>query len=341
MHEAPALSTDPSIQTWPRQLPKEATANLTLRTSPRLDSISFFPMQIRRRRPNPAVSIEYLRYQVPVPDAEPRHILEEIVWHKENEVEQRRERVPLVELQRKVRDVAPPRDFVAALRQAQTQPALIAEIKKASPSKGLICENFDPVAIAQAYQTGGAACISVLTDEKFFQGSFEYLQQINATVDLPLLCKDFLIYPYQIYLARLHGADAILLIAAILSDKDLLYFLKIAAVLGMAALVEVHTLEELDRVLALPDVRLIGINNRNLEDFSVNLETTEQLLKARGTQIQERDILVVSESGLHSAADLHWVYQTGASAVLIGESLVKQPNPAEAISQLFSGELHR
>lgn len=295
-------------------------------------------MQIRRRPPNPAVAVEYLRYQVPVPDAEPRHILEEIVWHKEKEIEQRRERVPLIELQSKVRDVAPPRDFVAALRQARTQPALIAEVKKASPSKGVICENFDPVAIAQSYQSGGAACISVLTDEKFFQGSFEYLKQIQAAVDVPLLCKDFLIYPYQIYLARLHGADAVLLIAAILSDKDLLYFLKIATALGMAALIEVHTLEELDRVLALPDVKLIGINNRNLENFSVDLKTTEQLLIARGTQIRERSILVVSESGLHTAADLHWIYQAGANAVLIGESLVKQSNPAEGITHLFSNK---
>jgi indole-3-glycerol phosphate synthase len=285
-------------------------------------------MQIRRRPPNPAVSVEYLRYQVPVPDAEPRHILEKIVWHKEKEIEQRRERVPLIELQSKVREVAPARDFVAALRQARTQPALIAEVKKASPSKGVICENFDPVAIAQSYAAGGAACISVLTDEKFFQGSFEYLQQIRAAVDVPLLCKDFLIYPYQIYLARLNGADAVLLIAAILSDKDLLYFLKIATALGMAALIEVHTLEELDRVLALPGVNLIGINNRNLETFSVDLKTTEQLLASRATPIQERGILVVSESGFHSAADIHWVYQTGASAVLIGESLVKQSDPA-------------
>jgi indole-3-glycerol phosphate synthase len=222
------------------------------------------------------------------------------------------------------------------LRQAKTQPALIAEVKKASPSKGVICENFDPVTIARSYVTGGAACISVLTDAEFFQGSFEYLKQIRAAVDVPLLCKDFLIYPYQIYLARLHGADAVLLIAAILSDKDLLYFLKIATALGMAALIEVHTLEELDRVLAIPGVSLVGINNRNLENFVVDLKTTEQLLALRKSQIQAQDILVVSESGLYTAADLHWVYQAGANAVLIGESLVKQPDPAAAITQLFS-----
>jgi indole-3-glycerol phosphate synthase len=294
-------------------------------------------MQIRRRPPNPAVNVEFLRYQVKVPDAEPRNILEEIVWQKEKEVEQRRERMPLIELQSKVRDLERrPLDFVAALRQAQTRPALIAEVKKASPSKGVICENFDPVAIAQSYVTGGAACISVLTDEKFFQGSFDALQQVRDAVEVPLLCKDFLIYPYQIYLARLHGADAVLLIAAILSDKDLLYFHKIATALGMAALVEVHTLEELDRVLQLPDVKLIGINNRNLEDFSVDLNTTEQLIAAHAEQIQAHNAIVISESGLYTAADLQRVQQAGAGAVLIGESLVKQADPAAAIAQLFS-----
>ncbi len=201
-------------------------------------------MQIRRRRPNPVVAVEMVRYQTKVPDAESRHILEEIVWHKEADIERRREKTPLQELQRQLRDLqTAPLDFVAALRQAQTRPALIAEVKKASPSKGVICEDFDPVRIAQSYVAGGAACLSVLTDEKFFQGSFEYLSQIRSAVAVPLLCKDFVIYPYQIYLARLHGADAVLLIAAILSDKDLRYFLKIAAAVGMAALVEVHTLE--------------------------------------------------------------------------------------------------
>lgn len=293
-------------------------------------------MEIRRRPPNPVVAVEYLRYQVTVPDAEPRNILEKIVWHKEKEIDQRRERMPLIELQSKVRDLPPPKDFVAALREAKTNPALIAEVKKASPSKGVICENFQPVAIAQSYVAGGAACLSVLTDQEFFQGSFDYLKQIRETVDLPLLCKDFLIYPYQIYLARLNGADAVLLIAAILSDKDLLYFHKIASSLGMAALVEVHTQAELDRVLQLPTVQLIGINNRNLQDFSVDLATTEQLIAARTQEIQDRQILMVSESGLHSRADLDRVTQAGAKAILVGESLVQQPDPAAAIQQLFA-----
>ncbi len=292
-------------------------------------------MQIRRRPPSPVVSVQELRYQVKVPDASPRNILEEIVWHKESEVDQMRERLPLRELQHQVLKAAPTRDFVAALRQGKTQPAVIAEVKKASPSKGVLREDFDPVAIAQAYQRGGASCVSVLTDRKFFQGSFDYLSQIRAAIDLPLLCKDFVIYPYQMYLARARGADAVLLIAAVLTDKDLQYFLKIAHSLKMAALVEVHTLEELDRVLALEGVALVGINNRNLQDFSVDLQTTCQLLAARQAQLRERNILVVSESGLHTAADLTQVAAAGAGAVLVGESLVKQPDPTEALQQLF------
>ncbi|MBF2072380.1 MAG: indole-3-glycerol phosphate synthase TrpC [Synechococcales cyanobacterium C42_A2020_086] len=293
-------------------------------------------MQIRRRPPNPAVAVKSLRYQVMVPDGEPRHILEKIVWHKEKEVDTLRERLPLIELQKQVRDLpTPPLDFVAALRHSKTQPALIAEVKKASPSKGVIREDFDPVAIAQAYQQGGAACISVLTDEEFFQGSFANLRQVRAAVEVPLLCKDFVIYPYQIYLARVNGADAVLLIAAILSDKDLQYFLKIAKALGMTALIEVHNLEELDRVLRLDGVTLVGINNRNLQDFSVDIQTTRQLLGARLSQLQDRNIAVVSESGLHTAADLNEVHSAGATAVLIGESLVKQTDPAAAIRTLW------
>ncbi|SRR5579883_2743884 len=291
-------------------------------------------MQIRRRPPNPAVAVQELRYQVKVPDAEPRHILEEIVWHKEAEVTQLRERVPLLELQKQVRDLPPPRDFLQALQQGKTQPAVIAEVKKASPSKGIIRADFDPVAIARAYEQGGATCLSVLTDQKFFQGSFDNLARIRAVTELPLLCKEFVIYPYQMYLARVNGADAVLLIAAILSDKDLQYFLKIATSLGMTALVEVHTLAELDRVLALDGVKLIGINNRNLQDFSVDLQTTCRLLTDRREQLQSQAILVVSESGLYTATDLSQVAAAGASAVLVGEALMRQPDPALALLQL-------
>lgn len=292
-------------------------------------------MQIRRRQPNPPVSVDTLSYQVKVPDSAPQHILEEIVWHKEREVEQLREKISLLELRKQVRDLPPARDFLAALKRGKTRPALIAEIKKASPSKGVIRQDFAPDAIALAYESGGASCLSVLTDAKFFQGSFANLSKVRQVTDLPLLCKEFIIYPYQIYLARARGADAILLIAAILGDRDLEYFLKVARELRMAALIEVHTLAELERVLEIPGVALVGINNRNLQDFSVSLATTGDLLAARGEQIRERGILVVSESGLHSPADLQFVQQAGADAVLIGESLIKQPDPAQAIVDLF------
>jgi indole-3-glycerol phosphate synthase len=293
-------------------------------------------MQIRRRPPNPAIAVEYLRYQVPMADAAPRNILEEIVWHKEEEVDRLRERQSLLDL-RKMLDSAPPvRDFVGALRQGKTQPALIAEVKKASPSKGVIREDFDPVAIAQAYEAGGASCCSVLTDERFFQGHIDSLQQIRQATELPLLCKDFIIYPYQLYRARVNGADAVLLIAAILSDKDLQYFLKITHALGMGALVEVHTAEEMERVMALQDIALVGINNRNLEDFSVDLATTETLLAQWNPILAERNMLVVSESGLHASADLQRVQTAGATAVLIGESLMRQVDLKGAIASLFS-----
>jgi indole-3-glycerol phosphate synthase len=294
-------------------------------------------MQIRRVQPGIPVSIETLEYQIKVPDNQPHNILEEIVWQKEREVARWREKTPLNLLREQVAAIAPPvRNFLAALRQSPRQPALIAEVKKASPSKGVIRADFDPVLIAQSYQAGDAACLSVLTDEKFFQGGFENLSLVRSVVDLPLLCKEFVIYPYQIYLGRKHGADAILLIAAILPDSDLRYFLKIIKALGMTALIEVHSAEELERVLQLDGVELVGINNRNLTDFSVDLQTTSNLLKKYGTALAERDILVVSESGIHRPEDLAIVHSAGASAVLIGESLVKQPDPAQAIADLFA-----
>ena len=294
-------------------------------------------MKIRRRPPSPSVSVASLQYQVKTPDSEPRNILEKIVWHKETEVARMREAVPLQKLQQQASSLPKTRGFIRALReQAQQQaPAIVAEVKKASPSKGVIRENFDPVAIAQSYESGGATCLSVLTDSEFFQGSFDYLTQIRKAVELPLLCKEFIIYPYQIYKARLAGADAILLIASILPDKDLEYFLKIAKMLGLDALVETHTTEEFERVLKINGVELIGINNRNLEDFSVSLSTTEQIMATYGKQLQQRQILVVSESGLHTPEDVQAVTKAGAQAILVGESLVKQPVPGDAIAPLL------
>ncbi len=292
-------------------------------------------MQIRRRPPNPAINVEYLRYHIQHPDAKPRHILEEIVWHKEREINFRREKLPLQKLQKAIQECPPPKDFLAALRHSTRQPALIAEVKKASPSRGIIRADFDPVAIATAYEQGGAACLSVLTDEKFFQGSFENLQNVRRAVNVPLLCKEFVIYPYQIYLARQHGADAILLIAAILDNKDLTYFLKIIRALGMTALVEVHTPQEMERVLALEAVNLIGINNRNLEDFTIDLQTTVTILADHRSDINQREIMLVGESGIHQPEDLSTLQAAGVNAVLVGESLVKHPDPALAIAKLY------
>lgn len=270
----------------------------------------------------------------------PSDILEEIVWHKQKEVAFLNEQLPLVDLQNQI-PVAPPiRDFLSALRQNTYKPSLIAEVKKASPSKGVICPDFDPIKIAQAYERGGANCLSVLTDEKFFQGSFENLRIIRKSVALPLLCKEFIIDPYQIYLARVNGADAILLIAAILSDETLQNYLQLIQNLGMTALVEVHTFTELDRVLALQNVQLIGINNRNLQDFTVDLQTTQYLLKEHRERLSSLDITVVSESGLYTSADLAFVAEAGAEAVLVGESLIKQVDLEQAVKTLKSFTLH-
>ncbi len=293
-------------------------------------------MEIRRINPNPQVNTGEVVYQSKIPNTEAQHILEEIVWHKEVEVAKMRDRLPLMKLRQQVATVEPPKDFLAALRHGKTSPALIAEVKKASPSKGIIRADFNPAAIAKAYEEGGASCLSVLTDSKFFQGSFDNLSLVRQTVDLPLLCKEFIIYPYQIYFARAKGADAVLLIAAILKDQDLKYFVKIVQSLGMTPLIEVHTLEELDRVLAIDGVSLVGINNRNLQDFSVSLSTTKDILEARKEILQVRNILIVSESGLHTPKDLNFVKDAGAGAVLIGESLVKQSDPQAAIKNLFS-----
>jgi indole-3-glycerol phosphate synthase len=263
----------------------------------------------------------------------PRHVLREIVAHKVLEVEQRKAKLPLSEL---CVDRAPaPRDFLGALQQKLPRPHLIAEVKKASPSKGLICHDFDPVQIAQVYTKAGATCISVLTDEQFFQGSFDNLARVRHCTDVPLLCKEFIIDPYQIYLGRASGADAVLLIAAILPNSTLQRLLQCTEALGMDALVEVHTLEELDRVMSVPEVKLIGINNRDLESFQVDLATTQNLLAKRKERLKQWGITIVSESGLNTADDLALVKQAGADAALIGESLVKQPDLEQAVTRLL------
>lgn len=294
-------------------------------------------MEIRRRPPSPPVKVAYLEYAVPHPEAEPRHILEKIVWAKDREVASARERVSLDQLKRQVAELPPTRDFLAALKASCRKPAVIAEVKKASPSKGVIREDFDPTAIARGYQAGGASCLSVLTDKEFFQGGFEVLVAVREAVDLPLLCKDFILSPYQLYQARAAGADAALLIAAILTDQDLTYLLKAARTLGLAVLVEVHDGEELERVLNLDGVDLIGINNRDLASFDTDLATTERLGDQYGPRIRAKGALLVSESGLFSRDDLDRVQNAGADAVLVGESLMRQADVTAALENLIGG----
>ena len=294
-------------------------------------------MQIRRKPPSPKVRVSYLEYGVPLPDEKPQHILEEIVWAKDREIAIARERMPLAKLKEQVALLPAPLDFVAALKAACLKPAVIAEIKKASPSKGVIRENFNPVAIAKEYASAGASCISVLTDKQFFQGGFDVLVQVREVVNLPLLCKEFILSPYQLYQARAAGADAVLLIAAILSDQDLAYLLKAAKALQLAVLLEVHNAEELERALALDGVQLIGINNRDLASFHTDLATTEQLTAIYGSQIRAKGCLLVSESGLFSRYDLDRVQTAGADAVLVGEALMREEHIADALQALIHG----
>jgi indole-3-glycerol phosphate synthase len=294
-------------------------------------------MEIRRRPPNPPIKVAHLQYGIPHPEAAPRHILEEIVWAKDREVETSRQKVSLDELKKQVAALPPTRDFPAALKASCRKPAVIAEIKKASPSKGVLREAFDPMAIARGYAAGGASCLSVLTDKDFFQGGFEVLVEVRQVVDLPLLCKDFILSPYQLFQARAAGADAALLIAAILPNQDLSYLLKVARSLSLAVLVEVHDEAELERVLALGGVDLIGINNRDLSTFHTNLAVTERLLDCFGERVRASGALLVSESGLFTRDDLDRVVSAGADAVLVGEALMRQDNVTMALETLING----
>ena len=274
----------------------------------------------------------------------PVNILEEIVWYKDYELSQRKEKFPLELVRTALQNAPPARDFVGAIKEqlaATGQPALIAEVNKAPPSKGVIQPNFAPVKIAKAYEEGGAACLSVLTDEKFFQGGFENLELIrSAGVTCPLLCKEFIVDAYQIYLARKYGADAILLIAAVLPNQDLMYFQKIANSLGMAALIEVHTYEEMERVLKLEKIDLLGINNRDLGTFKVSLDVTVDLLNGPlGEQVRERGITMVGESGIFTIDDVNTLQDAGVGCLLVGESLVKQDTPDIGIKKLYGRPL--
>lgn len=255
-------------------------------------------------------------------------ILAKIVKTKQQEVESSIRAQPLRDLMRQA-DLAPPTlDFIAALRSGPPI-RLIAEVKKASPSKGVIRQDFDPVAIAQCYEQAGAHCISVLTDQSYFQGSLSHLSSIRPQVRTPLLRKDFIVHPYQVFEARVAGADAILLIAECLSRQELRGLYQLARELGMAALVEVYERANLDNVLNT-GTELIGINNRNLKTFEVDLEHTIRLRQQIPT-----DKIVVGESGISSRQDALLLQQSNIQAMLVGESLMRQPDISLAVKQLL------
>ena len=251
-------------------------------------------------------------------------ILERIVAAKRAEVAAARQRRPQIGLESAPRV----RDFVAALRAKQ--PAVIAEIKRASPSRGVLRTDFDPAAIAKGYEAAGAACLSVLTDAEFFQGAGEHLVAARAACSLPALRKDFIIDPYQVYQSRALGADCILLIAACLAQREMQELEALAHRLGMAVLVEVHDGAELDRALELR-TPLVGINNRNLRTFETTLETTLDLLP----RIPD-DRLVVTESGILSRADVTRMRAAGVHAFLVGEAFMRARDPGAALRSLFS-----
>ena len=254
-------------------------------------------------------------------------ILDRILARKREEVEAARTAVPLAEMQRRAGAAPPPRDFVGALRTriATRRPAVIAEMKRASPSKGLLRADFDPAAIARGYEAGGAACLSVLTDRDFFQGSNEHLAQARAACTLPVLRKDFISEPYQVYEARALGADCILLIAAALARQDMQGLEASARSLGMAVLVEVHDAGELEAALTL-QTPLLGINNRDLRTFRTRLETTLELLPHI-----PGDRIVVAESGISGRPEVAMLQARGVPAFLIGEALMRAAEPGKAL----------
>ena len=256
-------------------------------------------------------------------------ILDTIIENKRKELATEQGRVPLASLQEEVLNLPPTRDFRTAIIGSGTV-KLIAEVKKKSPSKGIIREDFHPVSIAETYVKNGAAAISVLTDKHFFAGELDYLRAIRDTVDVPLLRKDFTIDPYHIYQARVAGADAILLIVAALTASQLRTFMEVAASLALACLVEVHTREELAIALDV-EAQIIGINNRDLRTFHTDIATTFQLREAiPGGRV------VVSESGIYSREDVMKLQEAGVHAMLVGESLMRSPDIGEQVRRLIS-----
>ena len=259
-------------------------------------------------------------------------VLKKILARKHEEIAERSVQVSIEALKKQIETASPVRGFIGAIQKklAAGQAAVIAEVKKASPSKGLLRENFIPAEIAKSYQAGGAACLSVLTDKDFFQGSEEYLKQARAACKLPVIRKDFIVDPYQVYEARAMGADCILLIVAALEDEALLELHELAKGLAMDVLVEVHDLDELQRALKL-DLSLVGINNRNLRTFETSLQTTLGLLSA----IPD-NVVVVSESGLHKTSDIALLRQHHVNTFLIGEAFMRAVDPGEALRKLVA-----
>ena len=260
------------------------------------------------------------------------NILDKITAVKHQEVASARKRKSLEAVRADAESRVLTRDFVGALRSkiAAGQSAVIAEIKKASPSKGVLRADFEPADIAQSYAEHGAACLSVLTDKDFFQGSSDYLRQARASCTLPVLRKDFMVDAYQIYESRAMGADAVLLIAACLSDGQMAEFEQIARGLDMAVLVEVHDAEELQRALKLK-TPLIGINNRNLKTFEVSLDATISMLAD-----VPKDRLLITESGITTPADVVRMREAGVNAFLVGEAFMRANEPGEALAKLFA-----
>nr|WP_245399781.1 indole-3-glycerol phosphate synthase TrpC [Atopomonas sediminilitoris] len=261
-------------------------------------------------------------------------ILEKIIARKHQEVAERSAKISFAELEARAAQADPVRGFAAAMqaKAAAGEAAVIAEIKKASPSKGVLREDFDPAAIAKSYAAAGATCLSVLTDVDFFQGSDAYLQQARAACRLPVIRKDFLVDPYQVVEARALGADCVLLIAACLDGEQLKDLSQVASAQGLDVLVEVHDGAELNLALQYTDTPLLGINNRNLHTFEVNLETTLDLL----TRVP-RERMLITESGIMNKADVELMLLSNVFGFLVGEAFMRAQDPGEELQRLFFG----